>query len=126
MKGAFKQAYDIRRPRPGLIFHTDQGGNYQARTFCAYLEERQVVQSFSRAGSPYDNAVMESFFSAMKREELYRHKYRSEKEFRAGIEDYTQFYNCKRVHKTLQYKTPEQAEQTYIETAMKSGDRKLD
>ena len=56
---------------------------------------------------------MESFFSSMKREELYRTKYKSEKEFRDAVDKYIIFYNTKRPHKKLQYKTPEQKEMEY-------------
>ncbi|MDY4192404.1 MAG: integrase core domain-containing protein [Oscillospiraceae bacterium] len=75
------------------------------------------MQSFFRAGVPYDNSVMESFFASMKREELHRYKYRSEKEFRARVDEYINFYNCKRPHRTIKYKTPEQVEQKYLDAA---------
>ena len=55
-----------------------------------------MIQSFSKAGVPYDNSVMESFFSSLKREELYRTKYRSEAEFRAAVDAYMVFYNERR------------------------------
>ncbi|MGN0981512.1 MAG: IS3 family transposase [Candidatus Limivicinus sp.] len=118
VKETFKDAYESRAVGESLIFHTDQGSNYRSRTFRRYLEERNVTQSFSKAGVPYDNSVMESFFSTMKQEELYRYKYRSEKEFRARVETYIDFYNCKRPHKSLRYKTPEQVERKYADAAM--------
>lgn len=70
-----------------------------------------ITQSFSRAHVPYDNSVMESFFSSMKREELYRTKYRSEADFRNAVDKYITFYNTKRPHKKLKYKTPQQKEE---------------
>ena len=70
---------------------------------------------------PYDNSVMESFFSSMKREELYRTKYRSETDFRKTVDEYIIFYNTKRPHRKLQYKTPKQKEEEY---ALKSADLK--
>lgn len=117
VKSTFKDAYESRVSGTGLIFHSDRGGNYRARAFCTYLAERKVIQSFSREGVPYDNSVMESFFASMKREELYRYKYRSEKEFRARVDEYINFYNCKRPHRTIKYKTPEQVEQKYLDAA---------
>ena len=117
VKGTFKDAYESRNAEDGLIFHTDQGSNYRARAVSTYLAERNITQSFSKAGVPYDNSVMESFFASMKREELYRYKYRSEKEFRARVDEYIHFYNCKRPHKALKYKTPEQVEQKFLDTA---------
>ena len=56
---------------------------------------------------------MESFFSSMKREELYRTKYRSESDFRSAVHKYIVFYNTKRPHKKSQYKTHEQKEEEY-------------
>ena len=77
MKNAFKDAYETRQPKGTLIFHSDRGSNYRSKTFCNYMKALNVTQSFSRAYTPYDNSVVESFFSSLKREELYRTKYRS-------------------------------------------------
>lgn len=117
-KETFKMAYESRHPNAGLVFHSDQGGNYRARVFMSYLSARNVTQSFSKPGVPYDNSVMESFFSSMKREELYRGKYRSERELRAAIDKYIQFYNTERPHETLRYKTPQQKEDEFTRAAM--------
>ena len=105
-KGTFKLAYENRKPRNDLLFHTDRGSNYRSKTFCTYLKSLGVTQSFSRAHVPYDNSVMESFFSSLKREELYRTKYRSENEFRTAVKNYMAFYNEKRPHAKNGYKTP--------------------
>ena len=78
-----------------------------------YLKGLDVTQSFSRPHVPYDNSVMESFFSNMKREELYRTKYRSEKELRAAVDAYIKFYNGERPHSKNQYKTPDRKEAEY-------------
>jgi transposase InsO family protein len=75
----------------------------------------KVVQSFSKSGSPHDNAVAEAFFSSLKKEELYRTNYKSENEFRKSVEDYMFFYNSKRPHSTLLYKTPNRYETEYNE-----------
>jgi transposase InsO family protein len=116
VKETFKMAYESRKPEPGLIFHTDQGGNYRSRAFGDYLKTREVTQSFSKPGVPYDNSVMETFFASMKREELYRYKYRSEREFRAAVDRYIDFYNTQRPHKTIHYKTPQAKEEAYAKT----------
>lgn len=109
-KGTFKQAYENRKPENNLLFHTDRGSNYRSKTFCSYLKSLGVTQSFSRAHVPYDNSVMESFFSSLKREELYRTKYRSENEFRTAVKNYMIFYNEKRPHAKNGYKTPAKRE----------------
>ena len=109
-KSTFKAAFEKRGKPPKLIFHSDRGGNYISYTYREYLQSLRVTQSFSRVGVPYDNAVIESFFSNLKREELYRTKYRSEKEFIHAIGNYIEFYNCKRPHKANKYKTPMEKE----------------
>jgi len=113
VKSTFKKAYESRHPDKELIFHTDRGSNYRSKTFSDYLKLLQVTQSFSRAYVPYDNSVAESFFSSMKREELYRTKYRSESEFRKAVDNYMEFYNTKRPHRKLKYRTLEQAESDF-------------
>ena len=106
VKSTFRTAYESRKPAQPLIFHTYRDTNYRAKAFCVYLKSLGATQSFSRAHIPYDNSVMESFFSNLKREELYRAKYRSENEFRAAVDKYICFYNEQRPHATNQYKTP--------------------
>ena len=115
LKSTFKIAYNNRTPMSNLIFHTDRGANYRSKSFNDYLKSLNVTHSFSRAYIPYDNSVMESFFSSMKREELYRTKYRSEKEFRTAVDDYITFYNERRPHRKNLYKTPLQKERDFYD-----------
>ena len=121
-KSTFKLAYESRQPDENLIFHTDNGSNYTSKSFRDYLKKLRVTQSFSRPHIPYDNSVMESFFSNMKREELYRTKYRSEKEFRTAVKNYIQFYNEERPHSKNKYKTPSQKEAEYFSKQAENGD----
>ena len=113
VKNTFKDAYEIRQPKGTVIFHSDRGGNYRSKTFCNYLRSLKVTQSFSRAYTPYDNSVVESFFSSLKREELYRTKYRSDKEFKKAVDDYMVFYNSQRPHSNNNYRTPDAKEAEY-------------
>lgn len=113
VKSTFQQAYSKRQPTNNLLYHTDRGLNYASKTMAEYLKYLNVIHSFSRPYVPYDNSVMESFFSSLKREELYRTKYKSEKDFREAVDKYIVFYNTKRPHRKLQYKTPEQKEREY-------------
>ncbi len=115
VKSTFRIAYESRQPTSPLIFHTDRGANYRSNTFCSYLKSLNVTQSFSRAHIPYDNSVMESFFSNLKREELYRAKYRSENEFRTAVDKYMIFYNEQRPHAKNGYKTPMKKELDYYD-----------
>ncbi len=116
VKSTFKKAYALRQPPEGLIFHTDRGSNYLANAMQSYLHAVKVTHSFSRVHTPYDNSVVESFFASMKKEELYRRKYRSEAEFRTAVDEYITFYNSKRPHGNAQYKTPLEKEKEYWKT----------
>ena len=112
-KSTFQLAYNIRKPQEGLLFHSDNGSNYISKEFTGYLKRMGVVQSYSKKKTPYDNSVCESYFGTMKMEELYRSKYRSEKELRKAISDYIEFYNSKRPHSVLRYMTPDKFEEVY-------------
>ena len=111
----FKQAYAERNQPQGLTFHSDQRVQYTSKAFRNLLRVNKVVQSFSRTGTPHDNAVAEAFFSALKKEELYRKKFQSEREFFKSVAEYIVFYNTERPHGTLAYKTPEKFEQMHLE-----------
>lgn len=110
---ALKKAISVRTMRDELIFHSDNGTNYTSKTFERCLAVNNIKHSFSRTQTPHDNAVSESFFSSMKREELYRRKISSEQQLFRIIEDYIEFYNKKRPHATLNYKTPDEFENEY-------------
>lgn len=113
-KKTFDMAYKLREPKGDLLFHSDQGCNYTSRTFRIFLREKGVKQSFSRGGMPYDNSVCESFFSIYKQEEYYRTNYRSETEVKKGINEFMNFYNTKRPHSLLRYRTPDAYEAEYF------------
>lgn len=108
-----KMAYEERKPNSSLIYHTDRGFNFCSRGMAEYIKSIQITHSFSRPYVPYDNSVVESFFASLKREELYRTKYRSESEFMLAVSAYMDFFNTKRPHRKLQYRTPEQKEHDY-------------
>lgn len=112
----FKLAYSERKPADKLTFHCDQGTQYTSNKFRKLLGGLDVKQSFSPKSKPQYNAVMETFFATMKKEELYRTNYHSIKEFKDRIRNYMQFYNVTRPHTTLYYKTPEAYERMYYES----------
>jgi len=113
--GSFKSAYKIRQPDNGLIFHSDRGTQYTAYSFEKLLKACKTEHSFSPTGRPCHNAVMESFFSSMKKEELYRTNYHSVGELKKRISQYIEFYNTERPHATLNYKTPSTYERLFYE-----------
>ena len=112
-KNTFMTAYNERQPQD-LIFHSDQGCNYTSATFRMCLKDLNIKQSFSNPGNPFNNSVMESFFKSMKTEKLYRTDFRSEREFRKAVKEYIEFYNEKRPHSVLRYRTPNKLEEDYI------------
>ena len=112
-KSTFKLAYEFRKPPEGLLFHSDNGSNYISKNFTSFLRHCGVIQSFSKKKTPYDNSVCESFFSNMKSEELWRTKYRSEKEMRMSIAKYIKFYNSDRPHSALRNISPDRYEALY-------------
>lgn len=111
-----RMAYAARMPGENLIFHSDQGSQYTSHAFRQLLKKLRITQSFSNAGTPHDNAVMESFFAVFKKEEFYRSAYRSKAELRKKVDEYIAFYNQKRPHTTLNLQTPEQYEDAFFRT----------
>ena len=77
------------------------------------LNEFGVIQSLSEPACPYDNAVAESFFNAMKKEEIKRSEYETTSDLRFAVGDYVRFYNEERPHQSLGYLTPQQMEDGY-------------
>lgn len=116
----FKSAWEERVPELELLFHSDRGAQYTSHRFQELLRSHAVVQSFSNSGRPHDNAVAESFFASLKKEELYRKDYASEPDFRRNINAYMEFYNMKRPHRTLKNRTPCQMEEDYQEVMSQS------
>ena len=95
-----------------LLHHSDQGSQYTAEDFQRLLADQGVTCSMSRRGDCWDNAVMESFFSTLKRERVYRREqYATRDEARADVFDYIErFYNPRRRHSTLDLVSPDQFE----------------
>ena len=113
VKDAFMDAYLKRDPK-GLMFHSDRGSQYTAFSFRKLLDNCNVVQSFSKKGHPYDNAVAESFFKFLKKEQTNRRNYQTLKELETSIFEYIEgYYNSKRPHSALGYLTPNEAEKNF-------------
>lgn len=113
---AFERAYKSRACPKGLLFHSDQGTQYTAFEFRKKLREYDVTQSFSAPGNPYDNAVIESFFATIKKEDFRKNFYKTEAEFKIAVSKYIDFYNDYRPHQRLGYLTPNQAEDEYYKS----------
>ena len=98
------------------IFHSDRGSNYTSCQFAATLKRYGLRQSAGRTGICYDNAMAESFFAALKNERVYRTQYPTREHARRDVVRYIEFwYNSKRRHSGLQYRTPQQVHDEYLE-----------
>jgi transposase InsO family protein len=104
---ALKRAIRGRRPGNGLIFHSDRGVQYACTDFRKKLGKHGFVQSMSRKGNCWDNAVAESFFGIIKTELVYHTRYEGHQDTLHSIFEYIEvFYNRERRHSTLGYLTP--------------------
>jgi putative transposase len=98
------------------IFHSDRGSNYTSSEFAETLRKHKLRQSAGRTGICYDNAMAESFFAALKNERVHRTQYPTREHARRDITRYIEFwYNSRRRHSGLQYRTPQQVHNEYLE-----------
>lgn len=108
---AFKRAVRKRRPGKGLIFHSDRGVQYACTDFRKELAVHGFIQSMSRKGDCWDNAVAESFFAMMKTELVYHERYSGRSDALASVFEYIEaFYNRQRRHSALGYLSPAEYE----------------
>lgn len=111
---ALNMALVHRRPAPGLILHHDRGSQYTSARYRAKAESSGILLSMSRPSMPYDNAVAESFFATLKLELMEGRRYATRNEARQAVFEYLEiFYNRMRMHSSLGYQTPLQAEQAH-------------
>jgi putative transposase len=111
---ALENAVRLRRPPPGLIFHSDQGIQYCSHKFRRRLEDFQITQSMSRRGNCYDNAPAESFHASLKMEFTNHQSFDGLEEARSAIFWYIEcFYNRQRLHSRADYMSPSAYEEKY-------------
>ncbi len=104
---ALRMALRHRRPKPGLVHHSDRGVQYASCHYTAQLQQHGIRISMSRTASPYDNAQAESFMKTLKYEEVYRTEYRDLEDARASIGEFLEkIYNRERLHSALGYRPP--------------------
>lgn len=104
---ALTLAVNNERPAPGLIHHSDRGSQYTSRAFQELLNKHKISGSMSRKGNPYDNAPMESFFQTLKTEFVYKRYFQSIEQAERGFKYWIDiYYNCRRLHSALGYKSP--------------------
>lgn len=108
---ALDDAIRVRKPRPGLIHHSDRGVQYACAEYRDRLAEHGFLASMSAKGHCYDNAFMESFFKSLKAEEVYLTEYETREDVEKSIPRFIEdVYNRKRKHSSLGYRSPEDYE----------------
>jgi putative transposase len=106
---ALRMAYFRRRPRAGLMHHSDRGSQYASDDYQKLLRAYGMIVSMSRKGNCWDNAPMESFFNSMKNERTHGQRYATREEARQDTFEYIEaFYNRSRRHSALGYVSPAQ------------------
>jgi transposase InsO family protein len=109
---ALRQACFRRKPGTGLIFHSDRGSQYCSKDFRDALKQWHMLQSQSRKGDCWDNAVVESFFHTLKTEALFHEDFKTRAQAECFIFEWIEaFYNRERIHSTLGYMSPVEFEE---------------
>ena len=107
VEAALLNALSARAPAARLVHHSDRGSQYASRAYRRLLAQHGIECSMSRAGNCYDNAVIESFFGTFKQEWAHHQRWVGLADARAATHDYIEvFYNRRRLHSALSYRTP--------------------
>jgi len=115
---ALEVAFVTRHPASGAIFHSDRGCQYTSRDYGELARAHGVVLSVGLAGECWDNAVAESFFATIKRELIDTRAWPTRSGLRAAIFEYIEgWYNTRRLHSTLGYRSPAEYEAIIRHTA---------
>ena len=107
VNNALQMALHTRKPSSQLIWHTDRGSQYASDFHRELLAEHNILQSMSRKGDCWDNAVSESFFHSLKTELVHHERFKTRAEANQAIFEYIEvFYNRQRLHSTNGYMSP--------------------
>ena len=103
-----EKAFDKFKSTNGIIFHSDQGWQYQHEYYRNELKKHGMIQSMSRKGNCYDNSIMETFFGRLKNEMFFGHErdFTSFEEFSQAIDEYIDYYNNKRIQAKTKWMPP--------------------
>ncbi len=112
---ALEKASNNRKIQHGIVFHSDRGSQYTSNKYELKLKELGIIHSYSRKGYPYDNASMESFNSILKKELVNHNEYFSFNEAKISLFEFIEsWYHNKRIHGSLNYRTPNQTYKNYL------------
>jgi len=117
--GALNDAYDAKKPKEGLIHHSDRGSQYASIEYRKQLKKYKITASMSRKGNCYDNACIESFHSILKKELIYCIQFKTKQQAYEELYRYLEFfYNRKRIHSALGYLSPVRYAQLFENKAL--------
>lgn len=117
VSASLSKALRTRKISPGLMIHSDRGGQYAGNKFRKILEGRTLTQSMSDADNPYDNAHMESFFSRFKAELLEGGAFLNAEDSQREIFEFIEmYYNPSRLHSSIGYLSPNNYEKQLTST----------
>ena len=111
LRKAFKKIPD----NTNLILHSDQGWQYQMKTYQKLIKKKGIIQSMSRKGNCLDNAIIENFFGIVKSELFYRQKFKSIIQLKKEIQEYINYYNKERIKSNLNKMSPIQYRAHYYQ-----------
>ena len=111
-------------PKPE-IYNTDQGSQYTAKEHIKILKKHNIKISMDGKGRATDNICIERFWRSIKYEEIYLNEYKNVKVLRKSIENYMIKYNSRRLHSTIDYKTPNEVYFEYINNLGFEGEKLL-
>ncbi len=116
---ALLMAIKRRKPNKGLIYHTDRGSQYASYEHKSILEKYGIIQSMSKKGDCWDNAVAESFFHSLKTELVHHETFLTRSHANEKIFEYIEiFYNRKRIHSSNNYMSPYEFEEEMLRLEM--------
>ena len=110
------RAFESHPDLEGLIFHSDQGWQYQMKQYSETLKDKGIIQSMSRKGNCIDNCIMETFFGRMKNEMYYGHEQEFDtfEQFSLAVDEYIDYYNNRRIQKKTKWMPPSVFRETSI------------
>ena len=101
-----KKTFNTTKNTKDLIFHSDQGWQYQMKQYQTLLKKKGIIQSMSRKGNCLDNAIIENFFGTLKSEMFYLQKFNSIEQLKREIKQYIYYYNNDRIKSNLNKMSP--------------------
>jgi putative transposase len=112
---ALRMAVARRRPKPGVVHHSDRGSQYTSLAFGRTLRDSGLAASMGRRGDAYDNAPVESVISTIKNELVHRSRFATRDQARLAVFDYIEtFYNPRRLHSSLGHRSPDDYERSKL------------